>query len=81
MSKDAVATRLLPMLVRPSRKSDLSIPVLAHPLYSLTSSDYHLFGTLKETLRGRRFALDQELKERVHTWLAAQPKTVFSLRA
>jgi hypothetical protein len=37
-----------------------------------------LFGPLKEALRGRRFASDQEVKEAVHAWLAAQPKTFFS---
>lgn len=58
----------------------LKFEVLAHPPYSpdLAPSDYHLFGPLKETLRGRRFTSDQEMKEAVHAWLAAQPKTFFS---
>jgi histone-lysine N-methyltransferase SETMAR len=57
----------------------LKFEVLAHPLYSpdLAPSDYHLFGPLEEALRGRRFTSDQELKEAVHAWLAAQPKTFF----
>jgi len=57
----------------------LKFEVLAHPLYSpdLDPSDYHLFGPLKEALRGRRFTSDQELKEAVHVWFAAQPKTFF----
>ena len=52
---------------------------MAHPLYSpdLAPSDYNLFGPLEETLRGRRFTSDQEVKEAVHAWLAAQPKTSF----
>ena len=58
----------------------LKFKVMAHPPYSpdLALSDYHLFGPLKEALRARRFTLDQELKEAVHAWLAAQPKTLFS---
>jgi hypothetical protein len=50
---------------------------MAHPPYSpdLAPSDYHLFGPLKGALRGRRFTSDQEVKEAVHAWLAAQPKT------
>jgi hypothetical protein len=44
----------------------------------IVHSDYHLFGPLKEALRGRRFTSDKELKEAVHGWLAARPKTFFS---
>ena len=57
----------------------LKSEVLAHPPYSpdLAPPDYHLFGPLKEALSGRRFTSDQELKEAVHVWLAAQPKTFF----
>ena len=57
----------------------LNFEVLAHPPYSpdLAPSDYHLFGPLKEALRGRRFTSDQELKEAVHAWLAAQKKKNF----
>jgi hypothetical protein len=52
---------------------------MAHPPYSpdLAPSDYHLFGPPKEALRGCRFTSDQEVKEAVHAWLAAQPKTFF----
>jgi hypothetical protein len=58
----------------------LKFDVMAHPPYSpeLVPSDYHSFGPLKEALRGRRFTSDQEVKEAVHAWLAAQPKTFFS---
>ena len=47
---------------------------LAHPPYSpdIAPFDYHLFGPLKESLRGRRFTSDQEEKEAMHAWLAAQ---------
>ena len=57
----------------------LKFEVMAHPPYSpdLASSDYHLFGPRKEALRDRWFALDQEVKEMVHAWLAAKLKTFF----
>jgi transposase len=59
----------------------LNFEVLKHPPYSsdLAPSDYHLFGPLKDALRGRHFASDQELKEVVHAWLVTQPKTFFFL--
>jgi histone-lysine N-methyltransferase SETMAR len=58
----------------------LNSEVLEHPPYSpdLTRSDYHLFGPLRDALRGRHFANDKELKEVVHAWLVTQPKTFFS---
>jgi hypothetical protein len=43
----------------------------------LRPSDYHLFGSLKKALRGRRFGCD-EVKQAVHTWLYDQSKTFFS---
>lgn len=53
--------------------------VLTHPAHNpdLTPSNYHLFGPLKVALKGRRFTLDQELKEVVHAWLIAQLKMFF----
>jgi histone-lysine N-methyltransferase SETMAR len=41
--------------------------VLSHPPYSseLAPSDFHLFGPLKDAVRGRRFADDNELKHDV----------------
>ena len=58
----------------------VKIEVWVHSPYSsdLASSDYHLLGPLKKALRDRRFTSDQEVKEAVHAWLAAQPKTSFS---
>ena len=58
----------------------LKFEVMAHPPYSpdLAPSDYHLIGTLKEALKGRRFTSEQEVKEAVHAWLVAQPKTFCS---
>lgn len=58
----------------------LKFEVMAHPLYStdLSLSGYHLFGPLKEALMGRRFTLEQEVKNAVYAWLAAQSKTFIS---
>ena len=58
----------------------LGFTVWEHPAYNpdLAPSDYHLFGPLKDALRGRRFTSDKGVKEVVHEWLAAQPKTFFS---
>jgi len=41
----------------------LGFELLQHPPYSpdLAPSDYHIFGPLKEALRGRRFASDEEV--------------------
>jgi hypothetical protein len=52
---------------------------MEHPAYSpdLAPSDFHLFGPLKEALRGRRFSGDDDVKAAVHQWLCAQPKTFF----
>jgi hypothetical protein len=51
-----------------------------HPAYNpdLAPSDFHLFGLLKNALRGHRFAADDEVKEAVHDWLCSQPQTFFS---
>ena len=58
----------------------LNWEVLEHPAYSpdLAPSDFHLFGPLKNALRGRRFAADDEVKVAVHDWLRSQPQTFFS---
>ena len=58
----------------------LGFTVLEHLAYSpdLAPSDYHLFGPLKDALRGCRFTWDKGVKKAVHEWLAAQPKTFFS---
>lgn len=58
----------------------LGFELLGHPPYSpdLAPSDYHLFGPLKEHLRGQHFHNDMEVKEAVHKWLNNQPETFFS---
>ena len=58
----------------------LNWEVLEHPAYSpdLAPSEFHLFGPLKNALRGRRYTADDEVKEAVHDWLRSQPQTFFS---
>ena len=49
-------------------------PMLPHPPYSpdLAPSDFHLFGPLKDALRGTRFEDDQSMIHAVRTWLHEQ---------
>jgi histone-lysine N-methyltransferase SETMAR len=58
----------------------LNFEFLPYTPYSpdLAPSDYHLFGSLKKALRGRRFGSDEAVKQAVHTWLCDQRKTFFS---
>ena len=51
-----------------------SIPcvVLNLPLWT------HLFGLLKQALRGLQFTTDQEMDVMVHAWLVSEPKTFYS---
>jgi transposase len=53
--------------------------VLPHPPYSpdLAPSDYHLFGSLKEHLGGKRFRNNEEVIQEVQEWLHLQPKDFF----
>ena len=48
---------------------------MEHPAYSpdLVSSDFHLFGLLKNALPGRRFSCN-DVKAVVHQWLRTQQK-------
>ena len=39
----------------------------------LVPSDFHLFGHLKESLRGRHLSSDEEVKTAVRKWLKTQP--------
>jgi histone-lysine N-methyltransferase SETMAR len=55
----------------------LKFEVLKHPPYSpdLAPSDFHLFGPMKEHLRGQKFVYDNEVMEAVQRWLTATPKS------
>ena len=51
-----------------------SIPCIVLTLHLKT----HLFGPLKQVLRGCRFTTDQQLDVMVHAWHVFQPKTFYS---
>ena len=57
----------------------LKFEVLKHPPYSpdLEPSDFHLFGPMKEHLRGQKFSDDNEIMLVVQSWLKTTPKTFF----
>lgn len=52
---------------------------LPHPPYSpdLAPSDFHLFGPMKEALRGQRFSTDGEVMTAVRSWLRSQPSSFY----
>jgi histone-lysine N-methyltransferase SETMAR len=52
---------------------------IEHPPYSpdLAPSDFFLFPNLKKSLRGRRFADDNEVKNAVAQWFEEQPPDFF----
>jgi hypothetical protein len=57
----------------------LKFEVLKHPPYSpeLAPSEFHLFGPMKEHLRGQKFADDNEVMEVVQSWLKATSRSFF----
>jgi hypothetical protein len=59
---------------------DLSFECLPYPPYSpdLSSSDFHVFGPLKEAMGCKSFRSDEEVQQAVHEWLRSQPKDFFS---
>lgn len=58
----------------------LNWEVLPHPPYSpdLAPSDFHLFGPMKEFLRGKRFENNEDVKATVQVWLRRQGKEFFA---
>jgi len=67
----------LPTLLKTLRNWTLkywSIPYIVLTLHVQT----HLFGPLKQALRGCRFTMDQQLDATVRAWLVSQPKTFYS---
>ena len=52
---------------------DLGWKLSAHLLYSpdLAPFDFHLFGPLKESIRGVHFQTDEEVKAAVSNWLCS----------
>jgi hypothetical protein len=61
--------------------NELLYELMEHPPYSsvLGPTDYHMFGPMKEALRGRRFLSDEEVIGAVQNWLKTQPKQFFFL--
>jgi hypothetical protein len=59
---------------------DLKFEILEHPPYSLdlAPNDFHMFGPLKDAIRGVYVSNDEEVKNSVHSWLRTQPKSFFS---
>ena len=53
---------------------DLGWKLLTHPPYSpdLAPSDFHLFGPLKESMKGIHFQTDEKVKAAVSNWLRTQ---------
>ena len=43
----------------------------------LTPSDYHLFGPMKEGLRGKYYSSDEKVKTAVMKWLQEQSREYF----
>ncbi|GBN02036.1 Mariner Mos1 transposase [Araneus ventricosus] len=54
--------------------------VLQHPPYSpdLATSDFHLFGPLKQHLGGKHFADDDDVQHEVLLWMRQQPKEFYA---
>ena len=59
---------------------DLSFECLPHPPHSpdLASSDFHVYGPLKEAMGDKSFRSDEEVQQAVQEWLRSQPKDFFS---
>jgi histone-lysine N-methyltransferase SETMAR len=57
----------------------LGFELLPHTPYSpdLAPPDYHIFGPLKETLRGHRFGSHGDVQQAVQTWFCEQQKSFF----
>ena len=53
---------------------------LPHPSYSpdLAPSDFYLFPKLKEYLKGKRYADDDEVQEDVRRWFRGKPHEFFA---
>jgi histone-lysine N-methyltransferase SETMAR len=58
---------------------ELQWELLEHPPYGpdLATSDFHLFGLLKNHLGGKRFADDEEVETGVRKWLRRRSKDFY----
>lgn len=59
---------------------NLGFEVLKHPPYSpdLAPSDYHIFGSLKDSLGGTTNSTAAQVEQAVHEWIASRPPIFFS---
>ena len=59
--------------------NDLRWEFSPHPPYGshLTPSNYHLFGTLKAFMRGKKFESEDEVRSVVSDWLRHQSKNFY----
>ena len=60
----------------------LGLTVLPHPPYSpdLAPSDYALFDSMKEVMRGKKFTTNEELHAAVHQWRRDTPKEWYTMQ-
>jgi len=58
---------------------DCGFELLSQPPYSpdLAQSDYHVFRSLKDSLRGRSFGCDEEVIHTINDWFELQDKQFF----
>jgi hypothetical protein len=66
-----VCSRWVPHLLYGYRGTQNGWDLLSHPPYSsdFASSDCHLFGPLKDHLRGHHYETDEAVQEAVQSWL------------
>jgi histone-lysine N-methyltransferase SETMAR len=59
--------------------NELGFELMEHSPYSpdLDPSDFRMFGSIKEAVRGRLFSSGDEVINAVRNWLKTQPKNLF----
>jgi histone-lysine N-methyltransferase SETMAR len=59
--------------------NELGFELMEHKPNSpdLVPSDFHMFGPMKEAVRGNRFSSDEEVIGAVENWLKTQPENFF----
>ena len=77
LQHDNARPHISPKPVRSSAslaRQQFHIPHISNPLYSpdLAPSEFHLFRSLKVSLRTRHFSSDEEIKTAVRKWLKTQ---------
>ena len=59
--------------------AEIQVGVLCHLPYSpdLSPCGYAIFGLLKKALRGKRYTLDDDVKQYVWNWFTTQPREFY----